>query len=208
MYCNHTVVDGEHNKPFGQKPKFALRNAFGPSCEPSFLLMPMPSVTDFSWYNFFTRLLPDLVQILNFWYKFCFTYQTYGKFFFWYNFSGTISFSCTKTFGFAFGLRRPICVRSTRSAFPICVPQLYLSGQQAKIPLRPKIPRPKQGLPTLPLPGLSTLPLSGLQPAAFGDNDSRADVDGGWRWQFLGSRRAELVCEADEKELLPGAPRL
>ena len=36
--------------------------------------------------------------------------------FFWYNFSGTISFSGTKTFGFAFGLRSPICVRWTRSA--------------------------------------------------------------------------------------------
>jgi hypothetical protein len=33
-----------------------------------------------------------------------------SSFFVWYNFSGTNSFSGTKAFGFAFGLRHPICV--------------------------------------------------------------------------------------------------
>ena len=81
----------ERNKPFGGNPnfKFAFEERVRASWEPSFLLMPMPSVPDFSWYKIFlVQNLPDflvqffsltifLVQILflahpsdqTFWYK-------------------------------------------------------------------------------------------------------------------------------------------
>ena len=104
----------ERKNAFGQKAKFAFEKRVRASWEPSFLLMPMPSVPDFSWYKKFTRLLPHLVQ--SFGTNFVLPTRLYGTIFFWYIFSGTISFSGTKTFGFAFGLRSPICVRSTRSA--------------------------------------------------------------------------------------------
>ena len=106
------MVVRERKNAFGQKAKFAFEERVRASCEPSFLLMPMPSVPDFSWYKIFTRLLPHLVQ--SFGTNFVLPTRLYGTIFFWYNFSGTISFSGTKTFGFAFGLGQVVCQLLTR----------------------------------------------------------------------------------------------
>ena len=79
----------ERKNAFGQKAKFAFEERVRASCEPSFLLMPMPSVPDFSWYKIFTRLLPHLVQ--TFGTTFVLPTRLYGTNFFlvqffWYNF--------------------------------------------------------------------------------------------------------------------------
>ena len=79
----------ERKNAFGQKAKFAFEKRVRASCEPSFLLMPMPSVPDFSWYKIFTRLLPHLVQ--TFGTTFVLPTRLYGTNFFlvqffWYNF--------------------------------------------------------------------------------------------------------------------------
>ena len=85
----HTMVVRERKNAFGQKAKFAFEERVRASCEPSFLLMPMPSVPDFSWYKIFTRLLPHLVQ--TFGTTFVLPTRLYGTNFFlvqffWYNF--------------------------------------------------------------------------------------------------------------------------
>jgi len=83
-----SIVVCERKNAFGQKAKFAFEKRVRASCEPSFLLMPMPSVPDFSWYNIFTRLLPHLVQ--SFGTNFVLPTRIYGTIFlvqfFWYNF--------------------------------------------------------------------------------------------------------------------------
>ena len=83
------MVVRERKNAFGQKAKFAFEERVRASCEPSFLLMPMPSVPDFSWYKIFTRLLPHLVQ--TFGTTFVLPTRLYGTNFFlvqffWYNF--------------------------------------------------------------------------------------------------------------------------
>ena len=83
------MVVRERKNAFGQKAKFAFEERVRASCEPSFLLMPMPSVPDFSWYKIFTRLLPHLVQ--SFGTNFVLPTRLYGTIFFlvqffWYNF--------------------------------------------------------------------------------------------------------------------------
>ena len=83
------MVVRERKNAFGQKAKFAFEERVRASCEPSFLLMPMPSVPDFSWYKIFTRLLPHLVQ--SFGTNFVLPTRLYGTNFFlvqffWYNF--------------------------------------------------------------------------------------------------------------------------
>ena len=89
LFIDQTMVVRERKNAFGQKAKFAFEERVRASCEPSFLLMPMPSVPDFSWYKIFTRLLPHLVQ--TFGTTFVLPTRLYGTNFFlvqffWYNF--------------------------------------------------------------------------------------------------------------------------
>ena len=71
------------------------RNAFGRAVNrPSSFAHAF--CTRISWYKIFTRLLPHLVQ--SFGTNFVLPTRLYGTKFFWYNFSGTISFSGTNTY--------------------------------------------------------------------------------------------------------------
>ena len=97
-----------------KNPNLRSRNAFGRAGNRPSSLCPCLLYQTFPG----TKFLPDFCLT---WYKVLVQTLFYlpdfmVQIFFWYNFSGTISFSGTKTFGFAFGLRSPICVRWTRSA--------------------------------------------------------------------------------------------